>query len=124
MRTKRLVITSFLACVFYFAAHDALAFYNPHTGRWLSRDPVGEKGHQSLAKSSAMPIRPDDASPYNFVANNPSQRIDPDGRWWQILLLLLFAGCSPPADCTKIADASRNCHQDALDLDDPAFGYE
>jgi len=27
---------------------DALAFYNPTTGRWLNRDPIGEKGGKNL----------------------------------------------------------------------------
>ena len=27
---------------------DSLAFYNPSTGRWLSRDPVGEKGGKGV----------------------------------------------------------------------------
>jgi hypothetical protein len=27
---------------------DALAFYNPQTGRWLNRDPIGEKGGRNL----------------------------------------------------------------------------
>lgn len=45
----------------------AQAFYNPSTGRWLSRDPIGEKGGVNL---------------YGFVGNRPSTRVDPDGRQW------------------------------------------
>ncbi len=50
-----------VACVFLFAAHEALAFYNPSTGRWLSRDPIGERG---------------DANLYNFVGNNSVDSLD------------------------------------------------
>jgi len=42
----------------------AHCFYNPSTGRWLSRDPLGELGGPNL---------------YGFVGNNPVSRIDPLG---------------------------------------------
>jgi hypothetical protein len=34
--------------VVLFATHTAQAFYNPSTGRWLSRDPIGENGGENL----------------------------------------------------------------------------
>jgi len=34
----------------------AQAFYNPNTGRWPNRDPLGEKGGKNL---------------YSFLANQP-----------------------------------------------------
>jgi RHS repeat-associated protein len=40
-------------------------FYDPDTGRWLSRDPIGEEGGVNL---------------YGYVANDPVNLIDPDGR--------------------------------------------
>ena len=40
-------------------------YSNPSTGRWLSRDPIGEKGGLNL---------------YCFVNNSPATRFDPDGR--------------------------------------------
>ncbi|MCX8156727.1 MAG: RHS repeat-associated core domain-containing protein [Verrucomicrobiae bacterium] len=40
-------------------------YYNPTTGRWPSRDPLGEKGGINL---------------YEFVRNNPILKVDPDGR--------------------------------------------
>lgn len=60
----------------------AKAFYNQGTGRWLSRDPVGERGGTSL---------------YGFNANNPVALIDPLGLaytignldptgWWGVTL--------------------------------------
>ena len=39
----------------------AQAFYNPSTGRWLSRDPLGERGGANL---------------HGFVDNNPANRFD------------------------------------------------
>lgn len=44
---------------------DASAFYNPQTGRWLSRDPIGEQGGRDL---------------YGFVSNRPAERYDVLGR--------------------------------------------
>ncbi|MBL9168615.1 MAG: RHS repeat-associated core domain-containing protein, partial [Verrucomicrobiales bacterium] len=40
-------------------------FYNASTGRWLSRDPIGDKGGLNY---------------YSFVENGPNTKIDPDGR--------------------------------------------
>lgn len=40
-----------VACVLLCAAHEALAFYNPQTGRWLSRDPIGEMGGINLCEA-------------------------------------------------------------------------
>ena len=42
-------------------AREAQAFYNPSTGRWLSRDPIGEHGGQNL---------------YAFLGNNSVSCID------------------------------------------------
>jgi hypothetical protein len=39
-------------------------YYNPSTGRWLSRDPIGEKGGLNL---------------YGFVSNRPVSEFDPNG---------------------------------------------
>ena len=58
-----------VACVLLFVTHQVMAFYNPETGRWLSRDPIEEKGGINL---------------YGFVANNPANRVDKDGTTgWQ-----------------------------------------
>lgn len=42
-------------------AYEAQAFYNPSTGRWLSRDPIGEEGGLNQT---------------DFVGNNPQNYID------------------------------------------------
>jgi hypothetical protein len=55
---------------------DALAFYNPQTGRWLNRDPIGEWGGKNL---------------YGFLRNNAIQSLD--------LLGLVAEG-----DCCSCAD--------------------
>jgi RHS repeat-associated protein len=49
-------------------------YYNPSTGRWLSRDPIGEKGGLNL---------------YSFTKNVPPQNIDPLG------LRLVASGDNP-----------------------------
>jgi RHS repeat-associated protein len=41
--------------------------YSPELGRWLSRDPIGERGGRNL---------------YGFVGNNPIRRVDPWGLAW------------------------------------------
>ncbi len=46
------------------AAPLVQAFYNPNTGRWLSRDPIGERGGGAL---------------YSFCANSPLNVVDPFG---------------------------------------------
>ena len=43
------------------AAPLAQAFYNPSTGRWLNRDPIGEVVENNL---------------YSFVRNQPISRLD------------------------------------------------
>ena len=55
-----------LGCVLLLclSASPARAFYNPSTGRWLSRDPIGERGG---------------ANTLQFVKNAPIGRIDPKG---------------------------------------------
>lgn len=61
MKLKSFSTVVTLACVFLFAARDAHAFYNPTTGRWLSRDPIGERGGPNF---------------YGFVGNDAIRRQD------------------------------------------------
>ncbi|MEI7807317.1 MAG: hypothetical protein WCJ07_02415, partial [Verrucomicrobiota bacterium] len=88
-------------------AQIASAYYCPSTGRWLSRDPVGETGFQALQATGALPqsrnftslppsswiqrypaIKPkaetaltakNDINTYTFVQNTPTRFIDPLG---------------------------------------------
>jgi hypothetical protein len=50
-----------LVCV---ASFPARAYYDPTIGRWISRDPIGERGEMNL---------------YGFVHNNPQRFVDPLG---------------------------------------------
>jgi len=70
MKTKRIAKLALLACVLLLTAHAAPAFYNPQSGRWLSRDPIEEKGGLLL---------------YAFINNNPVNGYDADGRVGQIV---------------------------------------
>lgn len=64
MKTTRLQTTCLLTCLLFLAANPASAFYNASTGRWISRDPVGEPGGLNL---------------YDFAANSALGRVDKDG---------------------------------------------
>jgi len=61
MRTQRFVIVALVICLFSILTTDAFAFYNPQTGHWLSRDPIGERGGANL---------------YGFVRNVPPAHFD------------------------------------------------
>lgn len=83
-------------------AQTALAWYDPSTGRWLTRDPIGEPGFEALRRVQAVPQptsgvatapgrwihrdRAGNENRYLFVGNNPVNHIDPLG-------LLKFEGC-------------------------------
>jgi hypothetical protein len=61
MRTNRFGVVVAAVSLICVAAHDAQAFYNPSTGRWLSRDPTQEQGGLNL---------------YSFIANRPLNDVD------------------------------------------------
>jgi RHS repeat-associated protein len=67
-------------------------FYDPSTGRWLSRDPASEKGGLNL---------------YGFVKNSPSLFADPDGRI-PILIPIIIGGVIL-AVVTTSCQAKRPC---------------
>jgi RHS repeat-associated protein len=52
-------------------------FYDPNTGRWPNRDPIGELGFQTLAGNRIRRVR--DGNLYCFVGNNPLTRFDLHG---------------------------------------------
>jgi len=49
----------------FWSAHEAVAFYNPSTGRWLSRDPIENEDGMNL---------------HEYVNNDPISNVDPDGQ--------------------------------------------
>jgi hypothetical protein len=63
---------------------SALAYYNPRTGRFLSRDPIGEPGAMLLRTGSSAgfiqrdPI-PEEPHAYAYVANRPVNSVDAFG---------------------------------------------
>jgi RHS repeat-associated protein len=63
-------------------------YYSPTLGRWMTRDPIGERGGLNL---------------YGFVGNNPINRVDPDGRLSPpIPIIIVPAKCSLDT-CTELA---------------------
>lgn len=48
MKTRQMLFVVLGAFVLCLAAQTAQAFYNPQTGRWLTRDPIVEKGGLNL----------------------------------------------------------------------------
>ena len=53
-----------LVTLFVVTEAHAMRWYSPTTGRWFSRDPIGEAGGKNL---------------YSFVGNNAISRFDPFG---------------------------------------------
>lgn len=45
-------------------------FYNSSTGRWLSRAPIGESGHQALRQKPNKQVQPDDANLCDILHND------------------------------------------------------
>jgi len=62
--TNRLTVLAVTAILF--AALDVHAYFNPHVGRWASRDPIQERGGPNL---------------YAFNRNDAINRIDPFGQF-------------------------------------------
>jgi hypothetical protein len=58
---------------------SAHCYYSPSTGRWLSRDPIRERGFTKTVRDSS-PLKThtkwDEASPYLFAVNGPINRFD------------------------------------------------
>jgi hypothetical protein len=105
MKTTKSIVVSLFVLL---ATQIASAFYCPSTGRWLSRDPMGEQGFETLRTASAVPrigqivssasmpsgrwINRDSVgeeqgrasfdsgpNPYDSVGNNPMNCLDPFG---------------------------------------------
>jgi len=84
MKTKQIRATWMVLLGLLLLADTTPAFYNPTVGKWISRDPIEERGGRNLTA---------------FVGNDPMQRIDSDGRyWWVVPIIIVGAGCSSD-DC-------------------------
>ena len=86
MKTNRVILV-LLALLGVTLVQTAQAFYNPSTGRWLSRDPIVEKGGINLV---------------SFVANDSTDRIDSLGH-------LAFNGCSASQQTQLQSDFNTYC---------------
>jgi hypothetical protein len=64
MKSRRLAVLAAIAFFGFLAVETASAFYNPQTGRWLNRDPIGEEGGVNL---------------YRMVRNSPLTEYDING---------------------------------------------
>jgi len=102
--------------------------YNPERGRWLSRDPLDEPGHQlirSIAKGVSTRMTNENLQPsvlttpgnsdlrdslatFIFVSNDPQNAVDPDGR-----KLLAWCKCF-----RKIDRWGKKCLENAIKQDD------
>jgi len=76
MKTRHCLLAAALYCMLLSEA--AFAYYNPQTGRFLSRDPVGELGFQVVQRASMGTLRTfdrgDNAVAFG-VSAKPSERI-------------------------------------------------
>jgi RHS repeat-associated protein len=60
-------------------AISGLRYYNPNTGRWLSRDPLNEIGSRLLRKEYGRFNYREDSNLYLFIGNNPILKLDING---------------------------------------------
>lgn len=101
-------------------AQTASAWYDPSTGRWLSRDPVGERGFQLTQRIrttttpvatrwiSRTPVAQKEAQNlYLFVLNNPVGFYDSDGL--KVQICCRDVNDSPTANCLAKICGKRHC---------------
>ena len=83
MTTKSRMLTMLFSAVLWIGMHQtANAFYNPSTGRWLSRDPIEDKGAPIFNDTTVDNIRypgKQTLNPFKFVLNNGIDLIDKHG---------------------------------------------
>lgn len=72
-----------------------LSFYNPTTGKWLNRDPIGEQGGNNL---------------YRSVNNSPNNWIDALGLWVNV------AGIIPPGEAVSRVKSAQNEADKAVNI--------
>jgi hypothetical protein len=94
---KNIILPIIFAFVTLLGANTASAYYSPSTGRWLSRDPMGEPGFELLRASSAVPkvgqiastaslpqsrtfirdtVLKNEVNAYVLVKNDPESKVD------------------------------------------------
>lgn len=57
-------------------------YYNPSTGRWISRDPAEEPGFDLVSEEAeGEPDSQNDGNLFRFVGNSPLNKIDNTGLW-------------------------------------------
>jgi RHS repeat-associated protein len=86
-------------------------YYNSQTGRWLSRDPIGERGGDNL---------------YAFVSNAPSNRIDRNGLYevdvhYYLTYFLASKNKCLIAKAKNIADADQGTDEDLKTKPEPGW---
>lgn len=79
MKTKHIAVIRLVVGLLLVLANDALAFYNPQTGHWLSRDPINEVGFKVLTRNPERFKRNGEKNLYGFVKNSPLTFCDPFG---------------------------------------------
>jgi RHS repeat-associated protein len=62
-------------------------YYNPSTGRWLSRDPIEELGSRLLQVTTESPREQERVNLYGFCLNNPIMYVDKDGRVVPVIII-------------------------------------
>jgi uncharacterized protein RhaS with RHS repeats len=102
-RTTRTAIPALALTAWLLLPQAAQCFYNPSTGRWISRDPIEEKGGINL---------------YGFLGNNSINHVDSLGKatwkekWW----------CSKHLCCCgNVYDSDAVIH-DAMEREYPGKG--
>jgi len=85
-----------LAVCGLFVSQTAFAFYNPSTGRWLSRDPVNEPGFNLLAGVNSGKFKQDTDEEQEFDSDDSGDVVTPDTGTDQVSdLLYVFVQNNP-----------------------------
>lgn len=72
------IIKSLVLCAALLVIESASAFYDAGLGRWINRDPIGERGFEKLRRADEINMSGRD-NPYLFVENSPIAYIDVHG---------------------------------------------
>jgi RHS repeat-associated protein len=59
-------------------------YYDPNTGRWLSQDPLTDRGFALIARPAISRIGGSDTDPYRFLHNDAVGQTDYLGLWYNI----------------------------------------